>query len=288
MIMKESLRRLGLSGLKGLCQRAIQELVQTRVVQAIFALGQENILLVFLQTSQCCLEKVVNHDHPSAVENGLIDWAVLSQFQEPGQHELPGFGHALSTGSENFCPARVSCWTYLSSLSTLTRGQGNKPFNPKTEHEPLCTMHGIGIWHKIQQQRGSTKTTTGSTCEINIQKQITLLRVIPTMTCQDVYLNIYFIYAHILSDIYSNILSGILSDIYSDIPPGILSGTLSDIYSGILSDIHSGILSGILFGIHSDILSGRGYSRLRSGREHSAWILAVEVWQGTLGVDGRG
>ena len=32
----------------------------------------------------------------------------------------------------------------------------------------------------------------------------------------------------------------------------------------------------------------RGYSRLRSGREHLAWILAVEVRQGTLGVDGRG
>jgi len=27
---------------------------------------------------------------------------------------------------------------------------------------------------------------------------------------------------------------------------------------------------------------------LRSGREHWAWILAVEVRQGTLGVDGRG
>ena len=27
---------------------------------------------------------------------------------------------------------------------------------------------------------------------------------------------------------------------------------------------------------------------MRSGREHLAWILAVEVRQGTLGVDGRG
>ena len=34
--------------------------------------------------------------------------------------------------------------------------------------------------------------------------------------------------------------------------------------------------------------TGPGYSRLRSGREHWAWILAVEVRQGTLGVDGRG
>ena len=32
----------------------------------------------------------------------------------------------------------------------------------------------------------------------------------------------------------------------------------------------------------------RGYSRLRSGREHWAWMVVVEVRQGTLGVDGRG
>ena len=52
---------------------------------------------------------------------------------------------------------------------------------------------------------------------------------------------------------------------------------------GILSDISSGILFGILSGILSDISS-----YMRSGREHLAWILAVEVRQGTLGVDGRG
>ena len=32
----------------------------------------------------------------------------------------------------------------------------------------------------------------------------------------------------------------------------------------------------------------RGYSQLRSGREHWAWTVVVEVRQGTLGVDGRG
>ena len=32
----------------------------------------------------------------------------------------------------------------------------------------------------------------------------------------------------------------------------------------------------------------RGYSRLRSGREHWAWMVVVEVRQGTLGVDTRG
>ena len=37
--------------------------------------------------------------------------------------------------------------------------------------------------------------------------------------------------------------------------------------------------------------TGPGYSRLRSGREHWAWMVVVEVRQvrqGTLGVDGRG
>ena len=33
--------------------------------------------------------------------------------------------------------------------------------------------------------------------------------------------------------------------------------------------------------------TGRGYSRLRSGREHWAWMVVVEVRQGTLGVDGQ-
>ena len=32
----------------------------------------------------------------------------------------------------------------------------------------------------------------------------------------------------------------------------------------------------------------RGYSRLRSGREHWAWMVVGEVRQGTLGGDGRG
>ena len=34
--------------------------------------------------------------------------------------------------------------------------------------------------------------------------------------------------------------------------------------------------------------SWHGYSRLRSGREHWARMVAVEVRQGTLGADGRG
>ena len=67
--------------------------------------------------------------------------------------------------------------------------------------------------------------------------QITLLRVIPTLTY-------YFcILSSSLSGICSDILSGILSVIYS----GILSGICSDILSGILSDILR-CLSDILFG----------------------------------------
>ena len=33
--------------------------------------------------------------------------------------------------------------------------------------------------------------------------------------------------------------------------------------------------------------TGRGYSRLRSGREHWAWMVVVEVRQGTLWIAGR-
>ena len=89
-------------------------------------------------------------------------------------------------------------------------------------------------------------------------------------------------YSDILSDIYSDIPSAILSGLLS----GILSGIYSDILSGILSGILSDILSGILFGILSDILPDILWSWLRSGREHWAWMLAVEVRQGTLVVVG--
>ena len=95
------------------------------------------------------------------------------------------------------------------------------------------------------------------------------------MPCQEVYLNIYFLHADILSDI----LSGILSDIYSDILSGNLSGTLSDINSGILSGTLSDIYSDILSGILSDSDHLATYSRLRSGREHITWLcqaIAIE------------
>ena len=54
---------------------------------------------------------------------------------------------------------------------------------------------------------------------------VKLFRAIPTMTRQDVYLNIYSMYSDNLSGICSDIVSGIYSDI------------LSNKYSGILSNI---------------------------------------------------
>ena len=103
--------------------------------------------------------------------------------------------------------------------------------------------------------------------------------------------------AGILSGKHSGTLSGISSGILSDILSGILSGIPSGILSGISSNILSGISSGTLCGISFGVdtrgwgpagNTGRGWSWLRSGREHWAWMVVVEVRQGTLGVDGRG
>ena len=90
----------------------------------------------------------------------------------------------------------------------------------------------------------------------------------------------------ILSGIFSDILSAISSDILSDILSGISSDILSGIFSDILSGTLSDVLPGILFGISFGILSGgwslagntgSGWSRLRSSREHLAWMVVVEV-----------
>ena len=80
--------------------------------------------------------------------------------------------------------------------------------------------------------------------------EITLLRVIPTMT-----------FIHFVTGKSSGILSDILFGILSGIPSGILSGISSGILPGILfgksSGILSGISSGILFGKSPGILSGK-------------------------------
>ena len=111
--------------------------------------------------------------------------------------------------------------------------------------------------------------------------QITLLRVIPSMT------SIRFVTGKssgILSDISSGILSGISSGILSGISSGILSGISSGILPGVSSAICSGIssgtVSGISSGIPSDILSGIS-SGILSGR----WGPAVHTELGRSQVE---
>ena len=82
-----------------------------------------------------------------------------------------------------------------------------------------------------------------------------VVRVIPTITFQNIYLYIYSGYSVNLYDIYFDILFGICSGIYSDILSGILSGIQSDILFGIYSDMACGILSDIYSDILSEILS---------------------------------
>ena len=108
-------------------------------------------------------------------------------------------------------------------------------------------------------------------------------------SCLAFYLAFHLAFLSYLA-FFSGILSGTLSDVliwhsYLAFFSGILSGTLSDVLSGILSFISFGILSG---GWGPAGNTWRGFSRLRSGREHWAWMVAVAVRQGTLGVDGRG
>ena len=98
------------------------------------------------------------------------------------------------------------------------------------------------------------KTSGGQA--LRLQQKFALLRVIPTMTFQDVYLITFghIIFIHILTFYLYTIVSGIYSGIYSDI--------LSDIYSGILSDIYADILSAI----YSDTLSGISSEIKKSGK----------------------
>ena len=56
----------------------------------------------------------------------------------------------------------------------------------------------------------------------------------------------------------------------------------------VVVEVRQGTLGGDTRGWGPAGNTGRGWSRLRSGREHWAWMVVVEVRQGTLGVDGRG
>ena len=91
------------------------------------------------------------------------------------------------------------------------------------------------------------------------RKKNTLLRVIPTMTFQNRHS-----FWHSIWHSYLAFLSGIL------------------IWHSIWHSIWRSIWHSIWH------IFWHSLRRLRSGREHLAWILAVEVRQGTLGVDSRG
>ena len=56
----------------------------------------------------------------------------------------------------------------------------------------------------------------------------------------------------------------------------------------VVVEVRQGTLGGDTRGWGPAGNTGRGWSWLRSGREHWAWMVVVEVRQGTLGVDGRG
>ena len=124
----------------------------------------------------------------------------------------------MSTGEQQCCLKAV-CVAWAMSIDLYTCGRSDRTIATKKSHLWVVCLRKP-LWRRCL-------------LETQMTMPITLLRVILTMTCQDVYLNKYFLHADILSDI----LSGILSDINSDILSGILSGTLSDIYSGILSGI---------------------------------------------------
>ena len=126
---------------------------------------------------------------------------------------------------------------------------------------------------------------------VGIGEQITLLRVIPTMTFQNSHVRFYVSLivsgegrhtthllkcvwllstsqtdwkqsSDILSDISFDILSDISSDILSDISFDILSDISSDISSDMSSDILSDISFDILSDVSSDILSGISFGIL--------------------------
>ena len=56
----------------------------------------------------------------------------------------------------------------------------------------------------------------------------------------------------------------------------------------VVVEVRQGTLGGDTRGWGPAGNTGRGWSWLRSGREHWAWMVVVEVRQGTLGVDGHG
>ena len=109
---------------------------------------------------------------------------------------------------------------------------------------------------------------------------------------QAFYLAFYlaFLFGILLWHSYLAFISGTLSGILSGISFGILSGGWGPAgNTWILAvEVRQGTLGVDGRGWGPAGNTWRGFSRLRSGREHWAWMVAVEVRQGTLGVDGRG
>ena len=134
------------------------------------------------------------------------------------------------------------------------------------------------------------------------KQKITLLRVIPTMAFQNRHSSGILIWHSIWHSIWRSIwhsylafLSGIL--IWHSSLAFYLALYLTFYLAFYLAyllafspavEVRQGTLGVDSRGWGPAGNTGRGWSRLRSGREHLAWILAVEVRQGTLGVDSRG
>ena len=127
----------------------------------------------------------------------------------PGYATMSFARSSTNTGSicSSASPTRATFHNYLQGLTTFHNNQA--PF-----YQYCCNA----VVH-ILRSGGS-----GSSAQkIRTNRTITLFRVIPTMTFQNVHLG------QIYSDILSGKYSGILSDVYSDI----LSGSLSSIWHSI-------------------------------------------------------
>ena len=171
----------------------------------------------------------------------------------------------LKMGDPNWCwdvnlglLAIAQTTTQKIALAQAKVGKFNLRRNKWTVHPAKLVVHA---WLRDETYIGL----------VSIQlNQITLFRVIPTMT------SIRFVTGKssgILSDISSGILSGISSGILSGISSGILPGISSAICSGISSGTLSGISSGISSDSLSGILSGKS-SGICSGK-HSGTLSGI-------------
>ena len=206
---------------------------------------------------------------------------------------------------------RLNCpWDVLWDLAvylTLIQQFGLNPTNPSTKRYLNMSLGhwGFGTWNLLSKDQsdrlqmlclGSTVFWLCALLDYNLmllfalgflsaKKEITLLRVIPTLAFQVIYSDIYFdILSNILSDIYSDILSGISSSILSGMYFGVLFGIYSGILCGILSRIYFGILCGIYSGSLSGIYSG-SFSGIYSGIPSGHWGPAVPTELGRSQVE---